>query len=633
MNFRPDIQGLRAIAVLTVVLFHAYPNMLAGGYIGVDVFFVISGYLITGIILRECDQQRFSLVAFYERRIRRIFPALVAVFIATVLAGSAILSPKELSDLGRSTIFATLFFSNVDSYLHSGYFDTASEFRPLLHTWSLAVEEQFYVLFPPIVAVLRYRSRRHLPAILLVACAVSLVCSELMIHKSASAAFFMAPSRGFELLIGAYLATGHLRPVADTKIRGILSLLGLGMIGIAAATFSAETRFPGVAALLPCIGAALLLHSSAAGPTFGGRLISVQPFRYVGDISYSLYLWHWPILAFCRHLYGADLSATVATCGVLVTAVLAAMSYHLIEQPVLRRPIAPSTIRMGFATIATCTATGAVLMALDGLPGRFNAKATAALTFATDFNPRRAECHSNEHFAISYDRNCIFGAPGVRPTVAIWGDSHAAELAAALGAAARGRSASVMQISSSACPPALDYNFKTRTNCANHNQATLNSLLSDSSINTVVLLANAARYDRLEDLKSGFEKVVEKLSQDKNVVIVQQIPLMPYDPPAAIARAVQFGWSLSSVGIDRAKHERLSAAWNEWLSTLATNHGARLIVTQQYFCDELHCAAADADGRPLYFNQFHLGVHGATLLSAPLESLIYENFPKLDHRL
>ncbi|MEO1020870.1 MAG: acyltransferase, partial [Pseudomonadota bacterium] len=300
LNYRPDIDGLRALAVLAVVFYHAGFDIVGGGFVGVDVFFVISGYLITSIIMKDIQSaDGFSIAKFYERRARRIFPALFAVIFASSIAAFFILTPLELDRFARSAIAATLFVSNIFFRYQTGYFAGDADEQPLLHTWSLAVEEQFYIFFPLfLMFVHRFLPRRISLLVLLVAI-VSLAMALVGIRFSTAAAFYLAPPRAWELMLGALLALGAVPTLRWRLGRELVAIVGLAAIAWSVTRFDEATIFPGFAALLPTFGtAALIWAGMGPGTSLVNRLLSQKPLVFVGLISYSLYLWHWPLIVF-----------------------------------------------------------------------------------------------------------------------------------------------------------------------------------------------------------------------------------------------------------------------------------------------------------------------------------------------
>jgi peptidoglycan/LPS O-acetylase OafA/YrhL len=342
MKYRSEIDGLRVIAVIPVILFHAGLSTFSGGFVGVDVFFVISGYLITTIILSEMEQGKFSLLAFYERRARRILPALFLVMLVSLPFAWFWLLPKDMKDFSQSLVAVSSFSSNFLFWRESGYWDTASELKPLLHTWSLAVEEQYYVLFPLFLMLMwNYRKRWILGAFILIA-GTSLATAQWGAYYKPSAAFYLLPTRGWELAIGAGIAFYFLyrkqaiRTLLSHKlIDEVLGLLGLMMIGYGIFVFDETTPFPGFYALVPTIGAGLIILFSSS-QTMVGRLLGSKPLVALGLISYSAYLWHQPLLAFTRHgRHGmiVDLSEMTYAIIAFLSFPFAYLSWKYVEQP------------------------------------------------------------------------------------------------------------------------------------------------------------------------------------------------------------------------------------------------------------------------------------------------------------
>lgn len=357
-KYRPEIDGLRAVAILPVVLYHASIPGFTGGYVGVDVFFVISGYLISTIILEQLRCGTFSFIAFYKRRMKRIFPALFVMLAASFGAAFLLLPPSEMQQFAQSVIASTFFYSNHFFLGESGYFATAAELTPLLHTWSLSVEEQFYLIFPAILlATNRFSVKYQFAAITLLA-ALSFGAAQYLVHSDPSAAFYLLPTRFWELALGAMAAQLQLAGVSTrgrfAGQRTVLALLGAALILYAVFAFDKDTPFPGAAALLPSVGAVLIIMF--AGPAdLVGRLLAQRGPVFIGLISYSLYLWHYPMLAFARRFPGGEnplLLAAVAAAAVLV----AYLSYRLVETPIRRN-----------ATLSTRQVYSASFAAMAGL--------------------------------------------------------------------------------------------------------------------------------------------------------------------------------------------------------------------------------------------------------------------------
>jgi len=363
---------------LPVVFFHAAVPGFSGGFVGVDIFYVISGFLITSVIAKDIDLGRFSLVSFYDRRIRRIFPALFGVVFFCLLAGGVLFAPQDFADLGKSLVAMTFFVSNIFFKREgggSGYFDDSSKSPVLLHTWSLSVEEQFYLFFPTALILLTRFAKKRTSEFLWLAVIGSFVINIWATHYRPRIAFYILIPRAWELLLGSLLAMKAVPPLQRRLWREIAGLMGLGFIRWAVSVFSKYTTFPGYAALFPCLGAGLIIYAGENGPSFVRTVLSFKPLVFIGVISYSLYLWHWPLIVFSKYVSVGELSAFEIVLVIVSCLVMAFVSYEFIESP-FRGGDSPITRRQIFSIGLAATALSAVLgfaiYASDGLPGRFN---------------------------------------------------------------------------------------------------------------------------------------------------------------------------------------------------------------------------------------------------------------------
>ncbi len=377
LTYRPAIDGLRALAVLPVILFHAGIPGFSGGFVGVDVFFVISGYLITSILAHELDTGRYSLLTFYERRARRILPALVLVLVCSALATAFWLAPRHLREFGRSAVSVAAFTSNVFFWHESGYFDTLNETKPLLHTWSLAIEEQYYLIFPPLLALLWRFMRRRVALVVAAVAVASFLMATFWGPGHAVANFYLLPTRAWELLLGALIAlTPALRDRAlgETPRAGDewLAALGLALLLAATVAFDAHTPVPGIPALIPTVGTALIL-TCAHPHTRVARVLAWRPVVAVGLVSYSAYLWHQPLLAFARVYAPVALSlAARAGLGCLAVA-LAWVSWSFVEAPFRdrKRWTRTQVLTSAVISLAAVAAAGAWVAHARGFPERY----------------------------------------------------------------------------------------------------------------------------------------------------------------------------------------------------------------------------------------------------------------------
>lgn len=442
MKYRSDIDGLRTIAVLPVLFYHASLGF-PGGFVGVDVFFVISGYLITLLIVSEISKGEFTILNFYERRARRIFPALFAMMAATLVAAAVIMIPLDLKDFGKSIMSTTLFAGNIWFYAKLGYFNEASELQPLLHTWSLGVEEQYYIVFPLILLALnRFGALKRVFAWVLALALVSFAAAVYMLPRNPEAAFYLPHLRAWELFIGSLLALatwrGVFRPyTTHLFVTNLLSLAGLAAIMWPVLTYGPETAFPGLAALPPCLGAALLIATGNNPQSIGARLLSLRPMVFTGKLSYSLYLWHWPFISFAFYVAGPQGPIVGIGC-LVVSSFVAYLSWRYIEQPfrnrakVGRRAIFASSI----GAIVIMLSVGMLFLQTNGLPNRLDPD-FQKLVKARKYKHDRQECHRVTPERAARGDVCLRGADGKAASFVLIGDSHADALSPAIFGAAR----------------------------------------------------------------------------------------------------------------------------------------------------------------------------------------------------
>jgi peptidoglycan/LPS O-acetylase OafA/YrhL len=427
---RPEIDGLRALAVLPVILYHGGFHLFSGGYVGVDVFFVVSGFLITSIILEERRTGRFSVVTFYERRVRRILPALFLVMLICVPVGWVWMLPDELLSLGQSLLCVALFVSNVLFWRTSGYFDLAADEKPLLHTWSLGVEEQFYVVFPLLIALVWRLGIRRLAALLVLGGAASFFTSDWMLTKHSVASFFLAPTRAWELFAGSLLSVmkfaGTPRAVPSRAARECLGVLGLCLIVAPIFLYGVATPFPGRYALPPVIGT-LLIIAFVTSETLVGRALTLRSMLWIGSISYSAYLWHQPLFAFARIISANHPPQLLFGALAFASLGLAHLSWKFVERPFRDRRNWSRRAIFLWALIPTVifVGIGAAFVGTKGAPNRWSVEERRLLIPA---KTRIEECPAVD----AWLRVCRIGAPGRPPSIALLGDSHADAIASAL---------------------------------------------------------------------------------------------------------------------------------------------------------------------------------------------------------
>lgn len=657
LRYRPDIDGLRALAVLPVVAFHLGLPFASGGFAGVDVFFVVSGYLITSIIARECREGRFSIIRFYERRARRILPALFTVIAATLLVAAFLFMPRDFQLLARAAGAATAFLANVLFFLEGGYFDAASHTKPLLHTWSLGIEEQFYIVVPLLFLALAKWPRTLLIAIAVTALA-SFVLSVATTESRPKAAFYLLPWRAWELGIGSLLALG-VGPRLDARpVREAAALLGVLMILAATVLIDEATPFPGWAALLPCLGTALVVQAGAFGPTWVGRLLSTRLPVGLGQISYSLYLWHWPVIVF--FVYSAMRMPTAGEAAPLfaISLALAWASWRFVERPfrypAARRSAVPLFLGSATAGAVLLAASGAIYLS-KGLPQRLPAAALALDAFRHDRDPRYDACVEGKTTPDDWSNPCVYGERSRMPRVALWGDSHAAALVPGVAEAVDRAGDSVALYARLGCPPVANFRWYLQDRdhrCDGFYRASLASILSQDQIEVVVLSMRMALYtegwvnvgfgesgrapviigtedaplpedmDRTEFVMAGLSETIERLqSAGKTVVLVFPVPEAPNDVPTMVVRQVLRGGAADDARVERALYDRRNQRIIDAYEDLVRQYGLQAVRPHERLCDAHSCVLVENEA-VLYFDKNHLSATGARRLADLFEALL-----------
>ena len=499
MKYRREIDGLRAIAVIPVILFHAGFTPFRGGFVGVDVFFVISGYLITTLILTEKEQGKFSLLDFYARRARRIIPALFLIMLISAFCSWFFLAPFHMKDFSVSLVAVSLFSSNLYFWQGAGYWGAANELKPLLHTWSLAVEEQYYVLFPLFLILMwRFRKCWILISLVLIA-AASLLCSQWAAFNAPAGNFFLLPTRAWELAVGAVVAFYFLyrRRVVRTlqsnrAIDELLAWLGLSFIGYAVFAFDEHTPFPGVYALIPTIGTALIIMFSSTNTLAGKLLGSTIPVG-VGLVSYSAYLWHQPLLVFARHKSLHEPSSLLLAVLSIASFALAFASWRYVEVPVRRSRVFSNRQILSF------TAMGSIMFILFGFNGyltegyrnRIDKTLVDSLASARTRGTNEGLCKTSPATSKSANDYCVL-VDGKSKYALLYGDSHAETLAYAARKAFTGTGLGLLLATASACPPVRGVyraDSRDRRACYETNNRVYEYIEQNPKIEYVVLAA------------------------------------------------------------------------------------------------------------------------------------------------
>lgn len=657
-TYRADIDGLRTLAVVPVVLFHAGFGAISGGYVGVDVFFVISGYLITGILANDIARGRFSILRFYERRARRILPALFTVLTVTFALAWLLLLPDAFEGLAKSAAATLAFLSNFwFANATSDYFGPGAEMMPLLHTWSLAVEEQFYIVFPILLWLVLPKGRGLMIWLLAVIGAASLAWACYLLPKAPADAFYLPFGRVWELGIGSLLALGVMPDLGRRAMRETVALAGLLAILAAIFLYDAYTPFPGLAALLPCLGAAALIAAGGQGPSLATRCLAWPPFVWIGLISYSLYLWHWPIFVFAKHYYGeAVLSVPIALCGTALAFLLASLSWALIERPFRIQPPAGFKRNTIFVLSAIGIVTGgAVATAIylgNGVPGRFSPEVRATIAAGHDRNPMRWAC-----FGRDPTRGfCRFGPEGTEDepaSVLLWGDSHADAVMPGLITAVEEAGKSGVFAGMNGCAPLLGVNrtdLGRTTACSDFNDAVLAELKARDDIPLVVLMARWALTaegerppgehgrpaliapigspapdgpgENFKTFEHALEDTVAALrATGREVVLLGGVPEIGWNVPDRTAVLQRWGHALPprpDVASATAREARVASLFER---LAAEDPGVRSIPLIPVLCTP--SCLTDVDGHLIYFDSNHLNAFGAETLLTPVFRRIF----------
>ena len=645
LTYRADIDGLRAIAVLVVVFYHARLKYFSGGYVGVDIFFVISGYLITTIILRELDENGFSLARFYERRIRRIFPALFACMGGTLLISSIFFDANEFQEFSKSLIATTLFSSNILFWTQSGYFDAPSELKPLLHTWSLAVEEQFYIFFPLLLFFLVRYLRPQLRFILISIAISSFAVNVYYLNNDPSGAFYLVHMRIWELIIGSILATNYFSKKTLPYIRNLLGLTGLGMLIGSIFLYTIDTPFPGTAAVLPTLGTALIIYSGDRSETLVNRILSFWPLVFIGQISYSLYLWHWPMIVFARYYAIIELKPLEIIALLVAILIISTLSWHFVEKP-FRQKTTLSRIGIfqfaGLSMLLTITI-GSLIYLNGGFPERFSSKQTS-INQDSDIQWKNwGQCDLDADNLSDPLTLCPIGARTNAPTFLLWGDSHARALATSIQiSASQGETTGVVAYTSG-CAPLLGIDREGQKPCGEFNAAIINYLQEHPNLETVILAsrwalsAEGTRYKNEEGkslilisevpnpdgvssnanlFKAGLNQTVNKLLEmGRKVVIVTQVPEIGYDVPSAFSIAMRTGRNLNNViapSLDEYNDRNIIVT--SVIETIAEKSNIMIVDPSKALCMDERCLIV-SDERPLYRDDDHLSTFGAQYIA------------------
>ncbi|WP_418117681.1 acyltransferase family protein [Variovorax sp. 350MFTsu5.1] len=629
-KYRPDIDGLRAIAVGSVLAYHAFPSLLPGGFIGVDIFFVISGFLITTILLQSLAAGDFSYRDFYARRIRRIFPALVLVLLATLAFGWYVLLPGEFSQLGKQTTGGAAFFANLVFLGEAGYFDASAETKPLLHLWSLGIEEQFYI-FWPLMLGLAWRRRWPMLRVVLAVAVISFLVNVLTVQAHRAAAFYSPLSRAWELMAGGLLAVMQLQSVAQGAAtarawkKHLQSIVGIALIVLGLFMTRSTKAFPGWWALLPVLGAASCI---AAGPggVLNRYLLSNRVMVWIGLISYPLYLWHWPLLSYARIVTGSEPPLQLRIVLVAASVVLAWATYRFLERFV-KLHLSQAVLR-GLAGAGAALALAGVLVFLGTPMPRHDSPALQAVADAT-----REDNYYDGFEEAALGNQFVYRAGNGKHNVLLIGDSHVEQYAPRALELVRtqpDKARTIYFATKGSCPPVPGLFSGPDTGCDERRTAVLDLALKPE-IDSVVLGACWSCYftgagptvnyfvddrkavhpfiggDGIDQSLNSLGEVLKRLSAHKPVYLVLGNPVgMDFDPLRQIEGS-RLGRMTAESGQLKAPMPQDQAQFNARLKQVAQANGARVIEPFASLCADGECIRSmPDDGSPAYKDIGHL---------------------------
>lgn len=676
--YRKDIDGLRAIAVLAVVGFHAFPDCVEGGFVGVDIFFVISGYLISSIIFINLQKNRFSFIEFYFRRIRRIFPSLFLVLISSLLLGWFALLPDEYMQLGKHIAAGASFVSNFILWNESGYFGNTAENKPLLHLWSLGIEEQFYILFPLLIWA-SWKIRVNFLTVSVLAATISFIFNIAYVEIDTSSTFYLPQTRFWELLLGSILSSASLQiknylpsniilqlscwlssnkfiyKISSNAVQNSKSVLGNLLILIAFFVTTKEKNFPGWWAVLPTLGAVLVI-SAGENAWLNRTILSNRGLVLVGLISFPLYLWHWPLLTAARIIEGDMPALVIRLAAVFLSFILAWLTYHLIEVPI-RFGKCFTEITVALIVLMGCLGgVGYYVKINHGIPLRAYPQSAARYLITTPMTNRQSECFEIPYaYTIASNWYCHLGWPTKEPSMFAYGDSHALSLLPAIERYASETNTKILFTGTSGCPPLLGIqaqrggeNIK-KYNCEKLNNRIFEHVKS-TKIKSVILAARwtyytggttrpkelsvislhasrpATKENSIDSFIVSLRYTIEKYNSiGVHVFLIDDIPQQIFDPASALkkSRTVSDD-AINKHAIPRSAHISNQAfVFNE--INKYKSKAVSIINLDNILCREDICPLV-YDGKFLYFDDDHLSVAGAELIYPTIaQALLMKN--------
>ncbi len=674
MQYRRDIDGLRAIAIIPVILFHTGLNLFSGGFVGVDVFFVISGFLITSVILNDINNNSFTITNFYIRRVKRLFPALFTMIFFVLIFGYFYLASPHYQKLGSSAASAIFSVSNIYFWRNTGgYFANAIESMPLLHTWSLGVEEQYYIFYPILLIIIaKFFKKRFLPFLIAITI-ISFWINIYEIYKHPNATFYLFPPRAWELMIGGILAIGYPKKINNKVLNNLISLIGLSLILYSVFFFNSQTRFPGYYALIPCIGAFLIIYANTCdNENFVSKLLKNKILVWIGLISYSLYLWHWPFVSFTKYIsfYIKNSEKYLwiyMSLAILITFIFAQLSYKYIEQPIRRRDyrsnpkilFIPTIIAMIFICLL-----GYWINKTRGLINiRFNGDMYKIANGSYDYNMNRNKFMCPRKYNVKWS---LFPDLGVKNKenydFVLFGDSHAEAISKAFDLFAKKYGLKGKLISLTGNIPFYGVSRNGRYCYKKEVKDILFDKVFKHKIKNIFLVGRWAIYiknlyrhepgnrfiviydnvsgvlynynyeEQLKVFKRGLKRTLELLKKNgiQRVFILADVPPIGWNVPCSLSTKYLISKYISKNHLIKLESPSLDDYLNrekevmEIFKSMKNKFNFYLIKTYTiFFKNPLHSTILDKEGYPLYFDDDHLSHKG--------DYFVYQNLIELDN--
>jgi peptidoglycan/LPS O-acetylase OafA/YrhL len=638
LTYRPDLDGLRAVAVLSVFAFHAFHDLVPGGFVGVDIFFVISGYLITRVIINDLVEKNFSLIEFYQNRVVRIFPSLISLLLTSLCVGWFVLFPSELKEIGEYIASGSTFFVNILLTKNIGYFDTLAEMKPLLHLWSLAIEEQFYLLWPLILVICFKKTTKFFPFLIASLILISFKIGQDLLENTPREAFYSLFSRSWELLFGAALGYAHTYKMQNSQtsttttfqrfIINSQSLVGIGLIGYSLFYFSNETIFPSWNALFPAVGTLLIINSPSTA-FFNSYVLSFRPIVIIGLFSYPLYLWHWPLLVFARITNDGETQIEIKLINIILIFIVSLLIFYIVENPIRTKWKKTKNKKIPLYLILTLFVVGSVGGLFYFQDGFINLRNQNNVVDKRDIQKLASSMFQKcPEFPSKYFENTCVKTTKF-PRLALIGDSHAQALLLAFADSPYAQLNQLIMSASINCKHYIEYhrsenegeleNQKIKS-CQSWLRTTLDIIQKTSSIKTVVFtnFFKKLNLDTDEDILlnlESYQKIFDLLIKaGKKIIVLTDVPTFEWDPKSCIDRRPFYLYGHKKrdpCGISVADFNEQRLEYDSFMKTLAQKNPKIVIYDPINIFLKNNMYWAMLDGVLLYNDRNHVNHVGA----------------------